>query len=697
MTDLYKKGATTAPDTVETLNFEPIKGYPMLNWRGKRPFTSTHFYPAQVKEQHGSEVNGWLNKIYWGDNLQVTSHLLKQFRGKIDLVYIDPPFDSEADYSKKVTLRARSIESDASVFEEKQYTDIWTNDEYLQFMFERLVILRELLSDKGSLYLHCDYRKAHYLKCVLDEVFGQPCFRNEIIWKRTTARSGSGAYNHIHDTIFFYSKSPSFIWNQQYTSYSKEYLASNFKEDETGRLYRETPITAPGLRSGESGATWKKLNPSAIGKGRHWAIPSFLVDYLSSEAKKSTLKALDELEAIGRIRWAKDGEGRPNAIQYSDDLQGVEIQSIWTEFGALSGASDESEDYPTQKPEALLSRIILSSSNPGDLVFDCFMGSGTTQAVALKSGRRFLGADINLGAIQTTTKRLIGVADDIQSKPKKEATEIENPPPPTLTFDLEAENIVEDPGDLSNLNSTTLYTGFEVYNVNNYDIFRNPIEAKDLLIEALELQKLQAGHLFDGERDGRMWKIMPVNKIATRQDLNEIIAGLNLRALADRLGQTPNQPAEKITLVCLGHEPDLAATLNQEVALSLNVKAGTKTPLDVQVLDILRDRDDLQFKRDSEAKVGIVKGQLVIEAFYPMNLLAKLSLQKEKIGDWREMVDSVMVDFNYDGAVFNPALVDIPEKNTLVAGTYPVPTDAGTIRVKVTDILSESLELEVQG
>lgn len=696
MSDIYNTGAKAQTDMVETLNFEPIKGYPMLQWRGKRPFTSTHFYPAQLKEQHGNEVDGWLNKIYWGDNLQVMSHLLKHYRGKVDLVYIDPPFDSEADYAKKVTLRGASVESDASAFEEKQYTDIWTNDEYLQFMYERFVIIRELLSDKGSLYVHCDYRKAHYLKCVLDDVFGQPLFRNEIIWKRTTARSGSGAYNHIHDTIFFYSKSSSFIWNQQYTSYSKEYLASNFKEDENGKLYRETPITAPGLRSGESGSTWKGLNPSSIGKGRHWAIPSFLVEFLSEEGKKSPLKALDELEAVGRIRWAKDGEGRPNAIQYSDDLQGVELQSIWTEFGALSGASDESENYPTQKPEALLSRIILSSSNPGGLVFDGFMGSGTTQAVAMKLGRRFLGADINLGAIQTTTKRLIDVANEVQSKPKAEGVKIEKPPTPTLALEVESEDIIDE-GNAAVKPPTTFYTGFEVYNVNNYDIFRNPIEAKDLLIEALELQRLQAGHLFDGERDGRMWKIMPVNKIATRQDLNEILTGLNLRALTDRLNATPNQPAEKITLVCMGHEPDLAATLNQEAALSMGVKAGTKVPLDVQVLDILRDRGDLQFKRDAEAKVSVKAGQLVIEAFYPMNLLAKLSLEKEKVGDWREMVDSIMVDFNYDGAVFNPTLVDIPEKNALVAGSYAVPEDAGTIRVKITDVLSESLEVELHG
>jgi adenine specific DNA methylase Mod len=138
-------------DSVEEYTFEPIKGYPMLNWKGKRPFTSTHYYPAQLKEVHGPEINGWRNKIYWGDNLQVMSHLLRKFRGKIDLVYIDPPFDSKANYTLRVQVKGRNATSAVSTFEEKQYADLWVNDEYLQFMFERLVLLRELLSANGSI------------------------------------------------------------------------------------------------------------------------------------------------------------------------------------------------------------------------------------------------------------------------------------------------------------------------------------------------------------------------------------------------------------------------------------------------------------------------------------------------------------------------------------------------------------------
>lgn len=162
---------------VEAYKFEPIRGYPMLQWAGKRPFTSTQYYPAQHKETYGPEVNGWRNKIYWGDNLQVMSHLLKQFRGKVQLIYIDPPFDSKAEYKRKITVRGKSIVNDRSTFEEKQYTDIWTNDEYLQFMYERLILLKELLADNGNIWLHCDAERNSYLRVIMDEIFGPNNFR----------------------------------------------------------------------------------------------------------------------------------------------------------------------------------------------------------------------------------------------------------------------------------------------------------------------------------------------------------------------------------------------------------------------------------------------------------------------------------------------------------------------------------------
>lgn len=594
-------GGTT---NVEKYEFEPIKGFPMLTWRGKRPFTSTQYFPAQLKEIHGEEVDGWRNKLFWGDNLQVMSHLLKQFRGKVDLIYIDPPFDSGADYKKKVQLGGKSTTTDQPVFEEKQYTDLWSNDEYLQFMFERLVLMRELLSKTGSIYVHCDSHKSHHLRCIMEEVFGQENFLNEVAWCYSDAANSKKYWNTKHDTILFFKKSEE--WTFNYEAVLRAHTEENIKkyryEDENGRyrLFGKNVTGSPIQWHRDVKPEWEKTNPELV--FRH---------------------------------YLKDGS----------------LPLDWWNINPVNQAAKERTGYPTQKPEELLERILLASSKPGDVVFDCFMGSGTAQAVAMKLGRRFIGADINLGAIQTTSKRLLNVADQLRQKP------------------LDGE--------------TKHFAGFELHNVNHYDIFRNPVEAKELLIEALEVQKLEFSTVFDGEKDGRMVKIMPVNRIATRTDLNELIAGFDYKAWERKQNENPNRPVEKISLICMGHEPDLAAQLEL---------AAKPFRIDVEVVDILRDKANLEFKRDSQAKVSIKKGELVIEKFYPMNLLQKLSFQKESIDDWKELVESVLIDWNYDGAVLQPAVVDIPGKNDLVKGVYKVPEDAGTICVKITDLLSESWE-----
>lgn len=570
----------------EQLTFEfeqrpTIKGFPELRWTGKRPYRSTQYYPAQLRESYGEEQNGWINKIFWGDNLQVMSHLLKEYRGKIDLIYIDPPFDSKADYKKKIDVRGvGSTESDSSSFEEKQYGDIWTNDEYLQFMYERMILMRELLSETGSIVLHCDWHKVHHLRCIMDEVFGVDNFHNEIIYCYSGGGIPKTEMPRKHDNLLWYSKhAEKWTFNTIYRPYSE----------------------------------------GSIQRGR-------------SACKGENAKLREE---------------------------GTPLNDWWTDVKKITSPTDpEKLYYPTQKSEELLTRILTMLSNPNDIVFDCFMGSGTTQAVAMKLGRRFIGADINLGAIQTTTKRLLSVAKELES----------------------SQNGIKSADD-------TKYTGFEVYNVNNYDFFRNPVEARDLLIAALEIQPFPQSDVWDGELDGRMVKIMPVNRIATKADLKELLANLPYKTYEKRKEENPNQPVERITIVCMGHEPDLKGAMEQEL---------TDYKVDIQIMDILRDKADLQLKRDSEAEIVREGGKLVIRAFYPMNLMQKLSLQKEYVEDWRQMVDSVMIDWNYDGVVMQPAVTDVPGKSELVKGIYDIPEGSGTIKVKITDLLSESLELEVR-
>ena len=646
-------------DRVEKFEFEPIKGYPMLNWRGKRPFTSTRYYPAQHKETHREEINGWLNKIFWGDNLQVMSHLLKEYRGQVKLVYLDPPFDSKAEYKKKIQLKGKDITNEQSAFEEKQYTDIWTNDEYLQFMYERLMLIKELISSDGCLYLHCDSQMGSYLRLILDEIFSRSYFTNQITWKRTGAHNDPGRYGTISDTIFFYSKGKDYCWNQPYGKRSQSSIETSFcyVELPNGESYR--------LKKDESPPKNSRRFQSVTLRSPNLR-PNLVYDYKGYKPHRNgwavSYERMEQYDRENRLIFPTSEDGAIRLKKYLDDSPGVPVQDIWTDIGKIEAISRENLQYPTQKPETLLKRIIQTSSNPGDLVFDCFMGCGTTQAVAMKLGRRFIGADINLGAVQITTKRLLGVAQELGAQQQQGSLAVDGKEP------------------------ATYYTGFEVYNVNHYDVFRNPVQAKELLLEALEINPIDKGSLFDGEKDGRMWKIMPVNRIATKADLSELISGFDYKAFTKRQQEHPKKPVEHITLVCMGHDSDLKATLQAEVK---------PYEIDVEVIDILRDRSDLQFKRDSEAEIAIEDGELVIKAFYPLNLLGKLSIQQEAVEDWREMVESIMMDWNYDGAVLEPKTVDIPGKNDLVQGRYPIPDDAGTIRVKITDLLSESLEMEV--
>lgn len=567
--------------TFEFTQRPTIKGFPELRWTGKRPYRSTQYYPAQLRERYGEEKDNWINKIFWGDNLQVMSHLLKEYRGKIDLIYIDPPFDSKADYKKKIEIKGLGkAESDSNSFEEKQYGDIWTNDEYLQFMYERLIILRELLADSGTIYLHCDWHKAHHLRMIMDEVFGPDKFVNEVIWHYSGAGTPKGCWAKRHDNLFVYSRTGNYCFN-----------ADEVRTEYSAATVERFSHTINNVRNGINFGS-QSLNP--LGK-------------------------------------------------YPEDVLNISIEAP---------SANNRTGYPTQKPEALLEKIIKASSKPGDIIFDCFMGSGTTQAVAMKLGRKFIGADINLGAIQTTTKRLLNVASELNS---------------------ESDN-------------TDKYTSFEVYNVNNYDFFRNPMEARDLLIEALEVQPFPQSDIWDGELDGRMVKFMPVNRIATKADLEELKANLPYKTYEKRKDENPTQPVERITIVCMGHEPDLKASLEAELS---------EYKLDIQIVDILRDKSDLQLKREAEAEVVREGNKLIVRAFYPMNLMQKLSLQKEYVEDWRQLVESIMIDWNYDGVVMQPTVTDVPSKKDMVLGVYDIPENAGTIKIKITDLLSESLEVEV--
>ncbi len=653
------------------------KGRPMLTWVGKKPLARVRAYPAQAIERFDATAGGavalqeadwsdWPKDVpkggllYHGDNKDVLAHLLANgFRGKVKLIYIDPPFDSGADYVRKVQLRGakgtvKIDGEDYTLGEQVQYSDIWANDNYLQFMYERLLMLRELLSDEGALYLHCDWNRSHQLRMVLDEVFSAEFCRNEIIWKRTSARSDSKFYNHIHDVILFYSKGNAPTFNEQFTPYEKAYLDKYFgMKDADGRRFASKDATQAGLRNGATGTPWRGFNPAS--KGNHW---------------KVVPTELDRLDQEGRIYWPEKEGGWPRLKQYLDETKGRAIQSIWDDVMPVNSQADEREEYPTQKPVTLLERLIRSSTNPGDIVLDCFIGSGTTAAVAQQLNRRWIGCDINKGAIQTTAKRL-------QELMRAQASTAGMP----------------QQGDLIGTSEPTqqpCQLGFATYRVNDYDLQIQHNEAVELACQHLGVTRTRTDSFFEGTQGGRLVKIVPFNHPLTPLDLEAVRNELKTRPTEER----------DVMLVCLGWQHDARAWVDSYnrnrpvnklhvVELRTDRKLGgiiKHEPLSAQV---------------SAQRVGEgADAQLVVELqdVVSPTIMQRLNLEqgvfRAQITDWRAVVDCILIDTQFDGQVFNVTLADVPErKQDLVNGRYelPAPPAGSTVAVKIIDMLGEEL------
>jgi DNA modification methylase len=352
-----KSVATAAVKPKETVTITAAKGRPMLSWVGKRPLRHVTAFPAQHIESFNpaGEPADKGGLLFHGDNKEVLAHLLANgFRGKVNLIYIDPPFDSGADYVRKVSLRGPkgTTKFDGESYalgEQIQYTDIWANDNYLQFMFERLMLLKELLAEGGSIFLHCDWKRTHLLRSLMDEVFSPEGFNNEIIRVKCNPKNSKRkAFGNVHDCVLFYINGDSSdrIWTPQRATVDSEDLARLFQQTDTktGRRYTTVALHARGTRSVErdSGKPWRGLPPPPR---RHWA-------YLHSQ--------LDKFDSAGLIEWSSTGN--PRLIRYADEKDGDLVQDIWT-------MKDTDEDeYPTEKPEELLERFIIGTTKPGDLI-----------------------------------------------------------------------------------------------------------------------------------------------------------------------------------------------------------------------------------------------------------------------------------------------------------------------------------------
>ena len=358
-------------------------------------------YEVESMEKKGS--NEKHNLIMHGECLSTCAYLKEQGI-EVDLVYIDPPFASGADYAKKIYIRRnplvkKAIEeaeqtldnSEMKEFEGKMYGDIWDKERYLNWMYENLMAIKSVMSETASIYVHLDYHIGHYVKILMDEIFGEENFRNEIVWKRSTAHNDSTGFANLHDNIFYYSKGSNLYFETPMVPYSEEYINNYYnKQDEDGRKYLDRDLSAKGLKGSGYSYSWK-------GKDGYWRCP---------------ITTMERLEKEGRIYYTSNGT--PRYKQYLDEMEGVPAQDLWVDIFAVNSQAEERVDYATQKPEALLERIIKASSNEGMLVADFFGGSGVAAAVAHKLNRRFIHGDVNINSLQTARDRLVNAGADFE-------------------------------------------------------------------------------------------------------------------------------------------------------------------------------------------------------------------------------------------------------------------------------------------
>lgn len=384
---------------------EPIEGQAVLGnfnrilrYKGADEVSMTlqrgmPLYEMEKQERVGENADG--NMVIRGECVSACAYLKEQ-GVQVDLVYIDPPFASGADYAKQVYIRRNPKVAEAIAqaeqeldidelksFEEKMYGDVWDKEKYLSWMYENLMAIKSVMSESASIYVHLDYHIGHYVKILLDEVFGEDNFRNEIIWKRATAHSDAEFYGNNFDCIYFYTKSQTqYIFNTVYQPYDDAYIARFNRTDPDGRHWDSGNLTAKGLQGGGYDYEYK-------GYRSLWRMP---------------METMERLDREGRLHITKNGGIRSKV--YLDELPGMPAQSMWTDINPINSQANEKVDYATQKPATLLERIINASSNKGMLVADFFGGSGVTAAVAGKLGRRFIHCDIGVNSIQTTRDRL---------------------------------------------------------------------------------------------------------------------------------------------------------------------------------------------------------------------------------------------------------------------------------------------------
>lgn len=652
------------PDKFRFLLFEDKREVELV-WNGKTnevtnvemPFQTIEVVDEPRKEQdvklqtklfdfgideRGRQLKGWTNKLIWGDNKLILSSLLNgpmreeiKKQGGIKLIYIDPPFDVGADFSMNIEVGDEHFTKEANVLEELAYRDTWGKgaDSFIAMIYERLSLMRDLLAADGSIYVHCDWRVNSYVRLVLDEVFGKERFRNNISWQRNTSHNDGNKFGCVHDTLLFYVKSEKYTYNRQDTQRTEEEIKVRFPliEDGTGRRYVSDNLAAAGQ------GPPRKFGDKIIAPppGNHW---------------RFSQENIDKNLAEGRIIFSSNGI--PRFKRYANDIAGKPVQDIWTDFMAVSSQSSELLGYPTQKPEALLERIIKASSNEGDLVADFFCGSGTTAAVAEKLGRKWIVADLGKFAIHTTRKRML----DVQRQLKAEGKD---------------------------------YRAFEILNLGKYErqhyIGVNPnlrdeeknkqlVEKEqnfiDLILHAYRASKADGFKTFHGKKNNRLVAIGPINLPVTRLFVEEVIlecrekyiTKVDVLAFEFEMGLFPNIQEEaknKGIDLALKYIPrdvfDKRAVEKNQVVFHdvsyIEVKPHIKeNSVAVELTDfsVFYNQDTLanaeSVLKNGSTKIVVENGKIIKVLKDKSGIVSKELLTKK----WTDWIDYWSVDFNFE-------------------------------------------------
>ncbi len=650
------------PDKYRFLLFQDKREVELV-WNGKSSEVCNIVLPFQVIEQvdepraekdtrlqmsmfdldaRGRQLKGWTNKLIWGDNKLILSSLKNgplreeiERQGGLKLIYIDPPFDVGADFSMDIEIGGDTFTKKPNILEEIAYRDTWGKgaDSFIAMIYERLVLMRDLLAEDGSIYVHCDWRVNAFIRLVMNEIFGINRFVNEITWRRTRTHNDAKSWAAITDTIFHYSKDEAFIWNPQFIEQSEEDVETRYRFKESdGRRYRLGPIDSPNPRPNMI-YEWKGFQPPKNG----W---------------RYSREKMAELDMAGRILYPDDKSKRPATKLYLHDSKGSLVGTAWTDISALQASATQKVDYPTQKPEALLERIIKASSNEGDLVADFFSGSGTTAAVGEKLGRKWIVSDLGKFAIHTTRKRLIGVQRQLKAEGKD-------------------------------------YRAFEILNLGKYErqhyigVNPNLREAEqqkqlaekeaaflDLILRAYRAEKTEGFATFHGKKAGRLVAVGPVNLPVTRLFVEEVIlecrqkhiTRVDILGFEFEMGLFPNvldEARAKGIDISPKYIPaevfDKRAVEKNQVVFhdvaAIEIKPHVKkNSVAVELTDfsVFYSQDSIanaeETLKDKASKIVVEKGQIVKVSKNAKGIVSREVLTKK----WTDWIDYWAVDFNFE-------------------------------------------------